>query len=242
MKLKNKTVLITGASQGLGKTLSYKIADLGAKIILVSRTESELKKLRESILKVNGKADYIICDISSLASVKNATTEIKNRFSDIDVLINNAGIWTDNSQELKSPNKKKEAFDTNALGNIQFTDEFLSVFEERNSGHIFNVISTSGRGDIFEAESKLWATYAATKWAFAGYTKALQDRFQHTKVKVTGFFPGGFDSNFYEIDKSKNAQLMPWMMNKEDIADVVIFVLTRSDDMLIKELVVTKVV
>lgn len=240
MKLQNKVTVITGASQGLGKVLSIKAAQEGAVVALVARSENLLKEVKEEIAKAGGKAEYFVCDIRDEASIKQTVTAILETFKTIDILINNAGIWTTNEMEETHPERRRAAFETNALGNIQFTNEILPTLKKQNAGYIFNVISTSGASDNINGDNQHWMTYGATKWALRGFTKDLTTHLSNTKIKVTAFFPGGMDTNIFENAGQSQAHNQPWMMKPEDVADIIIFTLTRPDDVLIDSLVVTK--
>lgn len=240
MKLKNQVVVITGASHGLGKAIALKAAEEGATIGLVARDEELLKQTQIAIRKHGGRSEYFVCDIRSLDNVQMAVKEIYEKFKNVDILVNNAGVWTDNDLEKDKPEGMKNALETNALGNIYFTKEMLPKLEKKNQGYIFNVISTSGVPDIDAGDNTNWQVYGASKWALAGYTKALKESLRKTKIKVTAFFPGGFESDLYETAGRPNPHHQFWMMKTEDIADVVIFALTRPDDVLIEKLVVTK--
>jgi NADP-dependent 3-hydroxy acid dehydrogenase YdfG len=241
MSLKNKVIVITGASQGLGEALAYKVAELGAIVILVARTQKLLKKVQQHIIKNGGQADMFVCDIRDLQAVETTVKKILTKYPNVDILVNNAGVWTDNELEKTRPELRQIALDTNTLGNIQFTKTLLPHFEAKNGGYIFNVISSSGMGGIEAGHNALWQTYGASKWALTGFTRALKDALASTKIKVSGFFPGGFESNLYETGGRKDAHMQFWMMKTEDIADIIVFALTRPDDVLIEELVVTKV-
>lgn len=74
-----------------------------------------------------------------------------------------------------------------------------------------------------------------------GFTKALRDELKDTKIKVTGFYPGGFDSMLYEKSKRPNAHNQPWMMKTDDVADIVVFALTRPKDVLMERIIVSHV-
>lgn len=237
MKLKNKVVVITGSSQGLGESLSYKLAKEGASIALLARTESLLKKVKEKIVNDGGEAEYFMCDIRNLQQIKRAVKQIKDKFGKIDILVNNAGVWTDEELEKERPELRKNAFETNALGNINFTYELLPLLKKQGRGHILNVISTAGVGD-----NALWKTYGATKWAMVGFSKALRCSLKDTKIKVTLFLPGGFDSNLYENAGRPNPHNQPWMMKTDDVADIIVFALTQPNDVQIEQIIVSKIV
>lgn len=241
MKLQNKNVIITGASSGLGECLAYKVAEEGARVALVARSEEKLSQIQKKIVSSGGKAEVFVCDIRNYQEVKKTTSKIFSKLNTIDILVNNAGVWTDNELEKEKPEMRKIAFDTNALGNIQFTNAILPYFQEKNIGYIFNVISTSGVADIPAGDNTFWMTYGATKWAVAGFTKDLRNTLKDTQIKVTGFFPGGFESNLYEKAQRKNPHNQPWMMKTEDVADIIIFALTRPTDVLMERIIVTKI-
>ena len=109
-----------------------------------------------------------------------------------------------------------------------------------NQGYIFNVISTAGALNTPSVNNSLWKTYGATKWAMTGFTKALRDSLKDTKIKISAFHPGGFESMLYEKAKRLNSHSQPWMMKTSDVADIVVFALTRPDDVLVESITVTK--
>ena len=241
MTLQNKVVVITGASQGLGKVLAEKLAKEGAHVILVARSVRKLKKIVSNLQKQHLHAHFFACDISDTAQITQTIHQIFQQEKTIDILINNAGIWTDNEIEQSHPEKRIEAFNINTLGTIAVTQALLPHFKEKKSGYIFTVISTSGIPDSIASDNAFWSTYAATKWALTGFTNALRSKLAKTHIKVTGFFPGGIDTNLYENAGKQKAHNQAWMMKVEDIADIVIFSLTRPADVLLDKIVVTKV-
>jgi len=240
MKLSDKVVIITGSSQGLGECLAYKLAKEGATIGLLARTEKLLKKVRQRIVKSGGKSEYFVCDIRNSEQIAQVVKEIKNKFGKVDILVNNAGVWTDENLEKNKPELRQNAFDTNSLGHINFTYEMLPLLKKQKKAHIFNVISTAGVSDIPSGDNTLWKTYGASKWAMVGFSKDLRSSLKDTKIKITQYFPGGFESNLYENAGRSNSHNQPWMMKTKDVADVIIFALSRPDDVHIEKIVVSK--
>lgn len=240
MKLKNKIVLITGSNQGLGEVVAKKIAQEGAKVILLARREILLKQVRNAIVKKGALADYFVCDIRNSEQVKATTKKIIRKFGSIDILINNAGVWTEDELEIKRPELRKNAFDTNVFGHIQVTEELLPDLKKKNEAIIFNVISTAGVPDIPSGNNTLWKSYGASKWGMTGYTQALREFLRDTNIKVIQYFPGGFESNLYENADRKNPHNQPWMMRTEDVADIILFALSRPSDVYIEKIVVSK--
>ena len=237
----NKVVVITGSGSGLGRQIAIKIAKEGAHIALVARTESELKEVKETIIKNGGIAEFFVCDVRNDKKIIETVKNIMLKFKRIDILVNNAGIWTDEELEKTNPGRRKVALETNSLGTINFTYEVLPYLKKQNEGYIFNVISTAGASDTPSGNNVLWKTYGASKWALTGFTKALREELQGTKIKVTAFHPGGFDSMLYEKAKRPNPHRQPWMMKTEDVADIVVFALTRPSDVMMEKIIVSKI-
>lgn len=241
MDLKDKVIIITGSGSGLGKALALKVAALGATIALVARTEVELEAVKNEIIQKGGKADYFICDITDDSQIKMTVSQILKKYKSVDFLVNNAGIWTDEELEKNNPELRKKALMTNTMGTIEFTYALLPHFQGKNNGYIFNVISTAGASDTPAGNNVMWKTYGASKWALTGFTKALRESLVGTKIKTTAFHPGGFESMLYEKAKRKDAHSQPWMMNTNDVADVIVFALTRPENVLMEKIIVSKI-
>jgi short-subunit dehydrogenase len=234
--MKDKTVVITGASTGLGKVVADKLAKEGAKLILVSHNEEKLQRTSEQI----AGSSYYVCDVSVPSQVRETTATILQTYPVIDILINCAGIWTDEQLEQTDPDRRKKVLEVNTLGTIEVTKAFEASFRAQNKGHIVNVISTAGNYDTSSGDNTMWQTYGASKWALSGFTRAFKDSLTGTGVKVTGFYPGGFESDLYESASRPEAHNQPWMMKTEDVADALIFCLTRPEDILVEKMIVTK--
>jgi NADP-dependent 3-hydroxy acid dehydrogenase YdfG len=230
--MKDKKILITGGTSGLGKELARKLTELGAKVIIAARDET-----RGNAVAAELGCKYIFCNVGDLQSCY----ELHEQIGDVDILINNAGIWTDDRLEEKDPSRMFAAFEVNVIGMIQLCNLFLPDLRKKDYGTIVNVSSVSAlpliAPDIFAK------TYAATKAAVKRYSEALKADLKGTKIKVIQFFPDGFDANLYESagwDK-ESAHNQTWMLNASDVADCLVFALTRPEDMHISSMVVEKV-
>ncbi len=237
--MNEKVVVITGGGEGLGKIVAQKLAALNAKVAIVGLKENQLANTTQEI---SSDTKYYVCDISDSTQVASTVNSIVSDFGRIDILINNAGVWTEEELEKTKPEQRKRVFEVNAYGNIEFTKAVEPIMRKQDSGHILNVISVSGTDDSAAGDNTLWQTYGASKWALAGFTRALKDSLAGTGIKVTGIYPGGFESNLYENagNPTEIQHNQPWMMQTSDVADALIFCLTRPDDMLVEKLVVTK--
>ncbi|MBU0570103.1 SDR family NAD(P)-dependent oxidoreductase, partial [Patescibacteria group bacterium] len=124
-------------------------------------------------------------------------------------------------------------------GHIVVTEEMLPFLNKKES-IVFNVISTAGVGDIPSGKNTLWKSYGASKCGMVGYTHALRESLRDTNTKVIQYFPGGFESNLYENAGRANLHNQPWMMKTDDVAEIIIFTLTRPRDVYIEKIVVSK--
>jgi NAD(P)-dependent dehydrogenase (short-subunit alcohol dehydrogenase family) len=109
MSLSSKIIVTTGASQGLGNVLSRKVAQEGATVVLIARSTALLKKFQEEILSEKGNALSLACDIRDPRAVKRVVEDVIKKYKRIDILINNAAIWTDDGIEEKAPEKRRSS-------------------------------------------------------------------------------------------------------------------------------------
>lgn len=235
--MKNKCVVITGSSEGLGKVVANKLARDGATVCLIAQNEDNLRVAADEI---GERAHIYVCNVASPEQVRSTAQKVLADFNKVDVLINCAGIWTDEELEKEDPDRRKKVLEVNTLGTIEMVKAFEPTFRTQNSGHILNVISTAGNYDTSSGDNTLWQTYGASKWALSGFTRAFKDSLEGTNIKVTGFYPGGFESNLYENAEREDAHDQPWMMKTEDVADALIFCLTRPADVMVEKLIITK--
>lgn len=197
MILKDKTILVTGASQGLGKEISIQLSMLGATVALIARQEMLLQEVKEQIVNEGGKAEYFVCDVSDATQVKDIVRKVVEKFGKVDVLVNNAGVWISNNIAANDLLRIKQAFEINSLGPIYFSESLMPQFEKQQSGHFVFINSIAG---LAYPENKNWSVYTATKWALTGYAKSLASRYNNSSdIKVTSIHPGPITTN---IDKN----------------------------------------
>jgi NADP-dependent 3-hydroxy acid dehydrogenase YdfG len=232
-----KTALITGGSQGLGKVLAKKLAKRNYQVLLLARRERLLKQVSEEI---GHKSSYYVCDIRQRDQVKQVIVKISKQHSELDLLVNNAGVWVDDDLRKKNPEKMVQAVETNLLGQIHVTEACLPLLERDQVSRIFTVISSAGVCGIPAGNNTNWKSYGASKWGLRGYTDALREDLRETNIQLLQFFPGGFESSLYENANRDNPHDQPWMMKTEDVADVALFAIRRPDDVYMEKIVVSK--
>lgn len=232
-----KTAIITGGSQGLGKAIAKKLTLQDYRVILIARRESFLKQTQSEI---GDNATYYVCDIRNKDEVVKTISVIKETHNTIDLLVNDAGIWTEDNIQNDNPDLISQAIETNLLGHIYVTEACIDLLRQNSTTRIFNVISTAGVLGIPAGDNTAWKTYGASKWGIRGYTNALREQLRNTNIQVLQFFPGGFESNLYENAKRDNPHNQPWMMKTDDVADIAVFAITRPNDIYMEQIVVSK--
>ncbi len=241
MEIKNKTILITGASSGIGKECASLLAKNGANIILVARRENKLKELAAK-LKTNFDTKCLVLplDIQDHTAIEQAFANLNPAWSNIDVLINNAGLAL--GKEKLQDTKKEDwttMFSTNVNGLLSVTQKILPGMIEKNSGHIINIGSIAGH-EVYQGGS----VYCATKHAVRALTKGLKIDLSGTDIRVSSIDPGMVETDFSLVrfnqdQKAANAvyeNLTP--LTPIDIAEIILFAVTRPKHVNISELLV----
>jgi short-subunit dehydrogenase len=199
--LKEKKVLITGASGGLGARLALDAAKRGAIPILVARREDQLKSVQEKIVnETNIEAVSYTLDVSNPESVEKVLHTIIKEQQGIHILVNNAGYGIFEEFAEASWQNIEGMFSTNVLGLMACTRAVLPHMLQRGSGHIINIASQAGK--ISTPKSSV---YAATKHAVLGFSNGLRLEVAHKGVHVTTVNPGPIATDFFTLaDKSGN--------------------------------------
>jgi short-subunit dehydrogenase len=203
MGIQNKTIVITGASKGLGRAMAIQYARQQANIIFVARTQALLKQVREEIQTLTGVTPAIIvCDISSENDVRLMMENIEEKYARVDVLINNAGIGTYRVSEQLSNHEMRNHFAVNFFGAYYCTKALLPLLKQSKSGYILNIGSLFSK--IALAENSV---YAATKFALAGFSEGLRRELQPFGIKVGLFLAGPMNTAFQKNKGENNLQV-----------------------------------
>lgn len=200
-RLCGKTVVITGASGGLGEQIAYECARSRANLILLSRQYDKLLLLKEKI-----EREYAVrclvkgVDISKYESIEPLFMEIEKTCGAIDVLVNNAGYGVFAEAEKAALADIQGMFAVNVVGLIACTQAVIPGMKKRKSGHIINIASQAGK--MATPKSSI---YAASKHAVLGFTNSLRMEMSHWNVYVTAVNPGPIATDFFKTaDKSGN--------------------------------------
>ena len=189
----SKTVFITGATAGIGRTTALHLARLGHHVIASGRKQTELARLAAEASGLAGKLDVLALDVTQPASIAAAVDAVAKLTGDrgLDVLINNAGFGVLGPTSEISDAEMRRQFDTNVFGLMSVTRAFLPAMRARRSGRIVNVSSMGGRITL-----PYFGVYNATKYAVESLSDALRYELRPFGIDVSLIEPGVIRTNF----------------------------------------------
>lgn len=217
-----KTIVITGGSNGLGKTLTETLANEN-NVIILATNEEKMKLVAEE-----NNCSYKICDVSNYGIVEKTISEIIDEYSKIDVLINNAGLWIQEELEENDSNRIKSVIEVNLLGAINASKAVISSMKENKDGLIININSQAGINHKAER-----VVYNASKWGMTGFSKSLQDEVAKYGIRVTDVMPGMMKTDmFNKMNITKN---MANGLDTKEVARLIQFIIDTPSDVMIPE-------
>lgn len=222
MTLKDKVVVVTGASEGIGRAIAERIAEEGSVLALVARNSAGLKETAKNIQGAGGKAKVFICDIKDRSQIKSTVEEIVAKLGGIDVLINNAGIWQKTMQlDEIDDDVVEDVINTDLTGTIFFTKYVLPHL--RSKSHetaIINIISRSG---ILAQEGQ--SIYTAAKYGMKGFTDVLRVDLKGTNIRLGAIYQSGTNTQMFK--KTGETFSTEKFTEPKDLADAVAYMLNR---------------
>lgn len=187
--LEGKTIIVTGASTGIGKAISIGLAELGASVALLSRSENKLKKNVETIKKNGGKAIYIPTDVAKYDQIESAFKNVDEKFGQIHVLINNAS-FAPLLSAINSVEDIDKAIDVDLKGVFYGTFAIIPYFEKIKHGSIINTSSVAGLNRWDGANP----IYDACKAAVNRLTTTINLQFKSKQIRINSILPGWVDT------------------------------------------------
>lgn len=182
----SKTVLITGASSGIGKAAALYFAEQGWNVAATMRQPEKEQELN----KVSNIRLYAL-DVTKTDTIEAALNAAKKDFGSLEVLVNNAGYGVDGVFEAMSDDVIERQFDTNVFGLMRVTREAIKIMREQGGGTIIQIASMGGRLTF-----PLYSIYHGTKWAVEGFSEALHYELQPQNIKVRIIEPGAIKTEF----------------------------------------------
>lgn len=219
ISLKNKNVIITGASSGIGMEAAKLFAQKGSNIALAARSVDKLEGL-ERELKTYGVNTVIVpTDVTKISDCKKLVKETVSKLGSIDILVNNAGFSSRGNVDDVDLKILEQTIDINIKAPVSLTNLALPYIKKSGSGRIINVASILG---IIPLPTE--AVYSATKFAMRGFSYALAEELSGTGTKVCLICPGPVDTPMIseEIDKIHDLVFSPPMSTPREIAELII--------------------
>ncbi len=227
---KNKVILITGSSQGIGRTIALKFASLEAKIALndIHFQKSILEEVKHEIQQQGGQANCFLADVSKYEEVEKMLEEIKKEFGGLDILVNNAGICQDKTLAKMSIQEWQKVIDIDLTGVFNCSKAALSLIVP-NQGKIINISSVVGQRGNFGQTN-----YAAAKAGIIGFTKSLAKEVGKFGVTVNAIAPGFIETKLTENLPEelkitiKKLTSLGRLGTPEEVADLIVFLASEK--------------
>jgi NAD(P)-dependent dehydrogenase (short-subunit alcohol dehydrogenase family) len=208
-----KTVLITGASQGIGFETARQLAQLGYFIYLGSRHKKRgleaVAKLKESGIS---NIALVELDVTDLNSIKQARRQLEGEINTLDILINNAGIAGNQPQHIATGDMEnlRNIFETNFFGAVQATQQFIPLLKKSDDPLILNVSSEMGsltiQGNTKNPNRGLYDAYSCSKTALNAFTVMLASQFKSARFRVNSVTPGYTATNLNQYKGAKTPE------------------------------------
>ena len=234
-----KTILITGATSGIGLAAAKKLANDENQLILCGRRQQKLDEISKELSAITNVLSLCF-DVSDKNEVNKILENLPDEFSSIDILINNAGNahGLDTIQE-GSLDDWDNMIDSNVKGLLYVSRVIMPKMIERQSGHIINIGSLAGR-EVYEKGN----IYCATKHAVNAISKAMRIDLNKTGIKVSEINPGLVETDFSNVrfkgdsDKAEKVYQGYKALQADDIADIIEFVINRPSHVNIADILV----
>jgi len=216
-----KICLITGATAGIGKVTATALAEMGANLVITGRDHQKTVDTTQEIIKTTGNqsVDFLIADFSDLTQVRTLASAFKDRYSHLDVLINNAGTYFNFRKD--TPYEVEMTLLVNHLAPFLLTNLLLDLLKASPSGRIINVSSESHRQDQmdftdlgFKKGYFGFKAYARSKLANILFTYELARRLEISNVTVNALHPGHVATDIWKTNFPLIGPLLKWMMSQ----------------------------
>ena len=202
MSLENLTAVVTGAGRGIGRAIALRLAQDGANIVCVSRTESNSQKVADEVTALDRKSWAVAVDVGDTEAVEVAVAKILEDTEGINILVNNAGVTRDGLLMRMSEEDWDTVLDTNLKGAFTLTKALARSMRKAENARIINISSVVGlMGNAGQAN------YAASKAGLIGFTKSCAKEFAKSGITVNAIAPGFIATDMTDelSDKVKEA-------------------------------------
>lgn len=236
--IEGKVVAITGASSGMGKAIALELAKNGAKVVLGARRAEKLQQIVEEIKSKGGDAGFAQIDVKNKADLVRLVNTAVEQYGKLDAIVNNAGVSQLSRIDELDIDGWEEMIDINLKGVLYGMAASIPVFKQQQSGHIVNIISTSGIKIV-----PMQGIYAGTKNAVRTIAEAFRQE-SDGSIRITGISPGFVKTDFADSIKNKEMKtaiqkgMEEMAIDPIAIANAVVYAISQPDDVEIGDIVI----
>ncbi len=236
--IKDKVVVITGASSGMGEAAAKHLSNLGATVVLGARRADRIEKLAKEINDNGGKALSFAIDVTKRDQVKKMVDAAVETFGRVDVILNNAGVMPLSPMERLNVDEWDTMIDVNIRGVLNGIAAVLPYMKEQKSGQIINTSSVAGH-KVFNGS----AVYSATKYAVRALTEGLRMEVKPYNIRTTIVCPGAVKTELLEhiseadIQQANQDYVGAVGISPDSFARVVAFAISQPEDVDINEII-----
>jgi len=233
-----KVVAVTGSSAGIGRAIVIKLAEKGATVVLGARNIGKLEELVAEIKESGGEATCIETDVKHKADLVRLVNTAVERYGRLDVLVNNAGVSQLSRIDELDTDGWEDMIDINLKGVLYGMAAAIPIFRQQQSGHIVNIISTSGLKIV-----PMQGVYAGTKNAVRTIAEAFRQE-SDGSMRITGISPGFVKTDFAENIKNEAMKTMvrkgmeQMGIDPVAIANAVVYAVSQPDDVEIGDIII----
>lgn len=232
MDLKNKTVIITGASSGIGLEIARTLAAAGAKLALAARSMDKLENTAADLAATGTPLIVVPTDVTRQKDCRGLVHAARDAFGAVDVLINSAGYAPPASLPDTTEEIWDKTLDVCLKGVYLMTRAAVAVMLEQGSGTVVNISSLAGK---YGYENR--SAYCAAKWGLHGFTEALRVELAGRNIRFHLICPGAVATPWWETNNDPQAEAIKHkMLQSAQVAEAVRWLLTQPDPLQIDEL------
>lgn len=224
------TIVISGASKGIGKAIAIAFAKQGFNIIACARNENNLIALKNELSSINPSIEihYFVADLSQKNQVKSFVSFILSNTDAIDIVVNNAGVFLLGNVYDEDDENLETMINTNLYSAYYLTKGLLPSMVSQKKGHIFNISSIAGINAY-----KNGGSYSISKFAMQGFTKSLRNEMKDFGIRVTGVLPGAtLTDSWAGVDLPEDRFIDP-----KDVAQTIVDIYNLSDRTVVEEII-----
>lgn len=217
--MQNKVAIVTGGTRGIGKAIAARLLEEGAKVAICGRRQKSVDDAMRDLAPAD-RVFGMVANVGTLDDVRRFIAAVQQRFGNIHVLINCAGVGIFRSVAEMTPDEWNTMLSTNLTGVYYCCHEVLPIFRQGGGGDIVNISSLAGKNAFAGG-----AGYNASKFGLNGFSEALMLDHRNEGVRVSTIMPGSVDTDFGSGQAASRESRSDWKIAPEDIAEIVVSLL-----------------